>query len=50
MGKSNINTGSVTTETLNISEAEEINGKDVTKQHIDKKGNCFDFCININEL
>ena len=37
-GKSNGNAEDDTTETLNIAEAEAMNGKDSAKPHIDKKG------------
>ena len=43
MGKSNGNADNDTTETLNIAEAEEMNGKDITKPHIDKKGKSLNF-------
>ena len=43
MGKSNGNADNDTTETLNIAEAEEMNGKHITKPHIDKKGKSLNF-------
>ena len=43
MGKVNGNADNDTTETLNIAEAEEMNGKDITKPHIDKKGKSSNF-------
>ena len=50
MGKSNRSIDHVTTETVNISEAEERNDKDVTKPQIEKKGKGLNSYINIKEL
>ena len=50
VGISNRNIDNVTTETVNISEAEERNDKDVTKPQIEKKGKGLNFYIDIKEL